>query len=237
MLRDAGRYVIVGQYTNAGDISLNPHFHINRKHATILGCWGYEFTHLHRCLEVMARHAARFDWGSLVSAGVPPRPGERGTGRHGISLRHQGPDPAVERSDSRSTMPLRQRACAWAAYEILAPLGAAGWAWSTGRATRGSTARSRSRCCPTPSRATRERLARFEREARLLAALNHPNIAAIYGLEERTARRFLVLEFVEGETLAERLARGRCRSRRRSRSRQIAGASRRRTKRASSTAT
>lgn len=68
MLRDAGRYVVVGQYTNAGDITLNPHLHINRKHATILGCWGYEFTHLHRCLRVMARHVARFDWGALVSA-------------------------------------------------------------------------------------------------------------------------------------------------------------------------
>ena len=48
-----------------------------------------------------------------------------------------------------------------------------------------------------------ERLARFEREARLLAALTHPNIAGIYGLEEDQGRRFLVLEFVEGETLAE----------------------------------
>ena len=53
-----------------------------------------------------------------------------------------------------------------------------------------------------------ERLARFEREARLLASLNHPNIAAIYGLEEANGRRFLVLEYVEGETLAERVARG-----------------------------
>ncbi len=53
-----------------------------------------------------------------------------------------------------------------------------------------------------------ERLARFEREARLLATLTHPNIAGIYGLEEDQGRRFLVLEFVEGETLAERLARG-----------------------------
>ncbi len=68
MLRDAGRYVVVGQYTDAGDVSLNPHAHINRRHATILGCWGYEFTHLHRCLRMMARHAQRFDWGSLVSA-------------------------------------------------------------------------------------------------------------------------------------------------------------------------
>lgn len=53
-----------------------------------------------------------------------------------------------------------------------------------------------------------ERLARFEREAKLVAALNHPNIAAIYGLEEAEGKRFLVLELVEGETLAQRLGRG-----------------------------
>ncbi len=53
-----------------------------------------------------------------------------------------------------------------------------------------------------------ERLARFEREARLLASLTHPNIAGIFGLEESGGRRFLVLEYVEGETLAERIARG-----------------------------
>jgi hypothetical protein len=54
-----------------------------------------------------------------------------------------------------------------------------------------------------------ERLARFEREAKLLASLNHPNIAAIYGLEEADGQRFLVLELVEGETLAEWLVRER----------------------------
>ncbi len=48
-----------------------------------------------------------------------------------------------------------------------------------------------------------ERLARFEREARLLASLNHPNIAGIYGLEESNGTRFLVLELVPGQTLAE----------------------------------
>src|SRR5512136_888943 len=53
-----------------------------------------------------------------------------------------------------------------------------------------------------------ERLARFEREAKLLASLNHPNIAAIHGLEEAEGKRFLVLELVEGPTLAERLHRG-----------------------------
>ena len=54
-----------------------------------------------------------------------------------------------------------------------------------------------------------ERLARLEREARMLAALNHPNIATIHGLEEAGATRFLVLELVEGQTVAERLKRGR----------------------------
>ena len=52
------------------------------------------------------------------------------------------------------------------------------------------------------------RLARLEREARLLASLNHPNIATIHGLEEHEGTRFLVLELVEGDTLAERLKRG-----------------------------
>ena len=51
----------------------------------------------------------------------------------------------------------------------------------------------------------RDRLARFEREARILATLNHPNIAAIYGLEDVDGTRALVLELVEGETLAQRI--------------------------------
>ena len=52
-----------------------------------------------------------------------------------------------------------------------------------------------------------DRLARFEREARVLASLNHPNIADIYGLEDAGGVRALVLELVEGQTLAEKLAR------------------------------
>jgi len=53
-----------------------------------------------------------------------------------------------------------------------------------------------------------DRLARFQREAKLLASLNHPNIGAIYGLEEFNGAPFLILELVEGETIAERLTRG-----------------------------
>jgi serine/threonine protein kinase/Tol biopolymer transport system component len=54
-----------------------------------------------------------------------------------------------------------------------------------------------------------DRLARFEREARVLASLNHPHIGMLHGLEESGGHRALILELVEGETLAERLARGR----------------------------
>jgi serine/threonine-protein kinase len=54
----------------------------------------------------------------------------------------------------------------------------------------------------------KERLARFEREAKMLASLNHPNIAAIHGLEEDAGKSFLVMELVEGDTLEQRLAKG-----------------------------
>ena len=67
MLRDAGRYVIVGQYTDAGEVFINPHRQINRRHATILGCWGFEFTHFHRALQMMAKHNARFRWRDLIT--------------------------------------------------------------------------------------------------------------------------------------------------------------------------
>jgi serine/threonine-protein kinase len=53
-----------------------------------------------------------------------------------------------------------------------------------------------------------DRVARFQREAKLLASLNHPNIAAIHGLEESDGTHFLVLELIEGDTLADRLKRG-----------------------------
>jgi L-iditol 2-dehydrogenase len=71
MLRDAGRYVVVGQYTDVGDVAINPHRHINRRHAEIAGCWGYEYTHLHRALALMAKHRERFRWGDLVTREYP----------------------------------------------------------------------------------------------------------------------------------------------------------------------
>ncbi len=53
-----------------------------------------------------------------------------------------------------------------------------------------------------------DRLARFTREARILASLNHPNIAQIHGIEEAEGTRALVLELVEGPTLADRISKG-----------------------------
>src|SRR3984893_8716034 len=90
------------------------------------------------------------------------------------------------------------------AYEILMPIGAGGM---------GEVYRARDtkldrdvaiKIVPESFAHDPERIARFEREARVLAALNHPNIAQIYGLEERA----LIMELVEGPTLAERIAKG-----------------------------
>src|ERR1700747_3333375 len=61
---------------------------------------------------------------------------------------------------------------------------------------------------PDPFAADPERLARFEREAKTLASLNHPNIAAIYGFEKSGGTHALVMELVDGDDLSQRTARG-----------------------------
>src|SRR5205809_7542234 len=53
-----------------------------------------------------------------------------------------------------------------------------------------------------------DRVSRFQREAEVLASLNHPNIAGIYDLNEANTTRYLILELLEGETVADRIARG-----------------------------
>src|SRR5258705_12922916 len=93
-------------------------------------------------------------------------------------------------------------------YEVQAPLGAGGM----GEVYRARDTRlSRDvaiKVLPREFADDPERLARFRREAQTLASLNHPNIAAIYGLEEVDGAPYLVLELVAGETLAARLTRG-----------------------------
>ena len=93
-------------------------------------------------------------------------------------------------------------------YKITAALGAGGMG-EVYRATDTNLGRDVAiKVLPPEVAQDAERLARFKREAHLLAALNHPNIAAIYGLEEADGKPFLALELVEGEDLKERLGRG-----------------------------
>jgi len=93
-------------------------------------------------------------------------------------------------------------------YEILVQIGAGGMG-EVYRAIDKSLGRHVAvKILPAAFAEDKERMARFEREAKLLAVLNHPNIAAIHGLEESDGRRFLVLELAEGETLQARLNRG-----------------------------
>ncbi len=94
------------------------------------------------------------------------------------------------------------------AYEITAKLGAGGMG-EVYRATDTKLNRDVAiKVLPAEVAGDPDRLARFKREAQVLASLNHPSIAAIHGLEEADGKPFLVLELVEGEELAERLKRG-----------------------------
>jgi Tol biopolymer transport system component len=91
-------------------------------------------------------------------------------------------------------------------YEIVAPLGAGGMG-EVYRARDTKLGRDVAiKILPEPFLSDPDRVARFQREAQLLAALNHPHIAGIYGLEESGETRFLAIELVDGESLAERLA-------------------------------
>jgi serine/threonine protein kinase len=93
-------------------------------------------------------------------------------------------------------------------YEVIAPIGAGGM---------GEVYRARDtklnrdvalKVLPEAFAADADRLARFKREAQVLASLNHPHIAAIYGFENSGSTHALVLELVEGPTLADRIAKG-----------------------------
>ncbi|HXG56501.1 MAG TPA: protein kinase [Vicinamibacterales bacterium] len=94
------------------------------------------------------------------------------------------------------------------AYEVTAPLGAGGM----GEVYRVRDSKLKRevalKVLPADVASTPERLARFQREAELLASLNHPNIAHVYGLEESGGITALVMELVEGEDLSHRIAAG-----------------------------
>ncbi len=91
-------------------------------------------------------------------------------------------------------------------YEIVSPIGKGGMG-EVYRARDTNLGRDVAiKVLPEEFARDKERLDRFEREARLLAQVNHANIATLHGLEEHVGQQFLVMELVEGETLAERIA-------------------------------
>lgn len=68
LVRDGGRVVVVGQYTDHGTVPIHPHFQINRKHVEIRGCWGSDYSHFHRAVELATRFQHRVPWREMVSA-------------------------------------------------------------------------------------------------------------------------------------------------------------------------
>jgi len=93
-------------------------------------------------------------------------------------------------------------------YEIVAPAGLAGWAKCIAPSTRGSIARSPSRFFRA-SLEKPEARERFEREARSISQLSHANVCQLFDLGQQNGIHYIVMEFLEGETLASRLAKGR----------------------------
>jgi L-iditol 2-dehydrogenase len=66
LCRDGGVMVVAGQYTDNGDVSWNVHSLLNRKHLEVRGCWGSDFSHFYRAIQIQARQQDRFPWKDLV---------------------------------------------------------------------------------------------------------------------------------------------------------------------------
>jgi L-iditol 2-dehydrogenase len=71
MVRDGGRVIVCGHYTDNGSVDVHPHWQINRKHVTLKGCWGVRYDHFHRAVRLAARHGAAKPWAEMVSGRYP----------------------------------------------------------------------------------------------------------------------------------------------------------------------
>ncbi len=63
--RDAGTVVVVGQYTDHGDVEFNPHTDLNRKHLDVRGCWGSDYSHFHRAIDMLRTDHAAALWSTI----------------------------------------------------------------------------------------------------------------------------------------------------------------------------
>jgi L-iditol 2-dehydrogenase len=66
LVRDGGRVVVAGQYTDTGDVRLHPHWQINRKHVEVRGCWGSDYSHVHRAVQIATRFGDRVPWREMI---------------------------------------------------------------------------------------------------------------------------------------------------------------------------
>ena len=71
LVRDGGVVTVVGQYTNAGSVDINPHVQINRKHAEIRGCWGSDYSHFYRALQLLSHHGTRMPFAEIALSRYP----------------------------------------------------------------------------------------------------------------------------------------------------------------------
>ncbi len=67
LVRDGGRVVVCGHYTDNGAVEIHPHWQINRKHVELRGCWGSRYEHFHRAVELATRHGGEKPWREMVS--------------------------------------------------------------------------------------------------------------------------------------------------------------------------
>jgi L-iditol 2-dehydrogenase len=67
LVRDGGRVVIAGHYTDNGPVTIHPHWQVNRKHVELRGCWGSEFSHFYRAVDLVHRFGDRVPWRDMVS--------------------------------------------------------------------------------------------------------------------------------------------------------------------------
>ena len=67
MVRDGGRVIVCGHYTDNGAFEMHPHWQLNRKHVELKGCWGARYDHFHRAVSLAARFGSMKPWGEMVS--------------------------------------------------------------------------------------------------------------------------------------------------------------------------
>lgn len=73
LVRDGGRVIVCGHYTDNGAVEIHPHWQLNRKHVELRGCWGSRYEHFHRAVEIAARFGATKPWREMVSDRYPLR--------------------------------------------------------------------------------------------------------------------------------------------------------------------